>query len=68
MAELAKLIGVAPDVLENTVKSFNAACVEGTFKPLETDGLATRPDMFHEIELGPSNCGGAVSRLSDDLR
>ena len=42
LAELAKLIGVAPDVFENTVKSFNAACVEGTFKPLETDGLATK--------------------------
>ena len=42
LAELAKLMGVAPDVFENTVKSFNAACVEGTFKPLETDGLATK--------------------------
>ena len=42
LAELAKLIGVPGEKLESTVASFNAACVEGTFKPSETDHLATR--------------------------
>ena len=39
---LAKLIGVPAQTLERTVAEYNAACVDGAFKPLELDGLATR--------------------------
>jgi len=42
IAGLAKLIGVPAQSLERTVAEYNAACVDGTFKPLELDGLATR--------------------------
>lgn len=40
---LAKQIGVPGDALKQTVDAFNAATVEGAFKPLEVDGLATAP-------------------------
>jgi tricarballylate dehydrogenase len=42
LAELAGRIGVPADALEATVRAYNAACVEGPWKPLELDGLATR--------------------------
>jgi tricarballylate dehydrogenase len=42
LAELAQRIGVPADALEATVREYNAACVEGQWKPLELDGLATR--------------------------
>jgi tricarballylate dehydrogenase len=42
LAELAKAIGVPADALEATVREYNAACVQGEWKPLELDGLATR--------------------------
>jgi tricarballylate dehydrogenase len=42
LAGLAKLIGVPAAALEKTVADYNAACVPGTYKPLELDGLATR--------------------------
>lgn len=41
LSELARLIDVDPSVLEETVATYNAACGNGTFKPLEKDGLAT---------------------------
>jgi tricarballylate dehydrogenase len=41
IAELADRIGVPADRLEATVAGYNAACREGTWKPLELDGLAT---------------------------
>jgi tricarballylate dehydrogenase len=42
LAELAQHIGVPADALEATVREYNAGCVEGPWKPLELDGLATR--------------------------
>jgi len=42
VAELAQRIGVPAEALEATVREYNAACVEGEWKPLELDGLATR--------------------------
>ena len=41
IAELAREIGVPPEALGKTIAAFNAACPEGTFKPLEADGLRT---------------------------
>ncbi len=38
---LAEKLGLAPDRLVATVENYNAACVDGPFKPLEVDGLAT---------------------------
>jgi tricarballylate dehydrogenase len=40
--ELAARIGVPADMLEQTVRAYNAACVEGAFDPLTLDGLATK--------------------------
>ncbi len=42
IAELANKLKVPADVLEKTVRDYNAACVSGTFKALELDHLATR--------------------------
>lgn len=42
LAELAGKLGTPVDTLEQTVKTYNATCVSGTFKPLELDHLATR--------------------------
>jgi len=42
IAELAGRIGVSAPALEATVKGYNAACVDGEWRPLEVDGLATR--------------------------
>lgn len=41
LEELAAKIEIDPVELKRTVEAFNAACPEGTFKPLETDGLRT---------------------------
>jgi tricarballylate dehydrogenase len=40
--ELAAKIDLPAVALARTVGAYNAACGEGTFKPLELDGLATR--------------------------
>ena len=40
--ELAAAIGVAADALEHTVSSYNNACRDGVWRPLELDGLATQ--------------------------
>jgi tricarballylate dehydrogenase len=40
--DMAVALGVPGDALEATVATYNAACVPGTFKPLEADRLATR--------------------------
>ncbi len=40
--ELANKLAMPSDALAATVDEFNAATVEGQFKPLELDGLATR--------------------------
>jgi tricarballylate dehydrogenase len=42
IAALAGALGLPADRLVATVDGYNAACVEGTFKPLEEDGLATQ--------------------------
>ncbi|HTE15815.1 MAG TPA: FAD-dependent oxidoreductase [Burkholderiales bacterium] len=42
IAELAGKLNIPVTTLENTVNRYNAACVTGTFKPLEIDHLATR--------------------------
>lgn len=42
LPELAQKLGLPPDALVRTVEKFNAATVEGTFRPLEIDGLSTR--------------------------
>lgn len=39
--QLAGTLGLPADVLAETVASYNAACGDGMFKPLEKDGLAT---------------------------
>lgn len=41
--ELSKKLGLDHDVLWATIEGYNAACVEGNFDPLVTDGLATGP-------------------------
>ena len=46
LAELAQRIGVPVDRLEQTIAQYNAACVDGAFDPLRTDGLATRPGYW----------------------
>jgi len=42
LAELARAIGVDATALEQSVATYNAACVDGEFAPLRADGLATR--------------------------
>jgi tricarballylate dehydrogenase len=42
IAALAGALGLPADTLVATVDGYNAACTEGTFKPLEEDGLATQ--------------------------
>jgi tricarballylate dehydrogenase len=42
VAELARAIGLRPEALEATVEAYNAACMEGEWKPFELDGLATQ--------------------------
>lgn len=42
LEDLAQTLGMPADALTATVDEFNAATVEGQFKPLELDGLATR--------------------------
>ena len=42
VAELAGKLKVPADMLEKTVREYNASCVAGTFKALELDHLATR--------------------------
>lgn len=39
---LAQALGLPADALAATLAEYNAACVDGEFKPLEKDGLATR--------------------------
>jgi len=43
LAALAAKIGVPADALARTVADFNAACGDGRFDPLATDGLKTAP-------------------------
>ncbi len=40
--DLARAIGLRPEVLEATVAAYNVACRPGAWKPLELDGLATQ--------------------------
>jgi len=40
--ELAPRLGIAPDVLDETVAGYNKACRPGEFKPLVLDGLTTQ--------------------------
>ncbi|MFV0491143.1 MAG: FAD-dependent oxidoreductase [Pseudorhodobacter sp.] len=42
MEALADKLGLPAANLRQTVDSYNAACVEGDFKPLEKDGLSTQ--------------------------
>jgi tricarballylate dehydrogenase len=58
VSELAAKIGIPADMLSATIDAYNAACVEGTFKPLEKDGLAT-------LGLTPpkSNWARAIDRV-----
>ena len=42
IAELAVKLEIPKDVLEATVRDYNSACVEGDWRPLELDGLATQ--------------------------
>jgi len=42
LVELAQALDIPPDALLATVQAYNAACVPGEWRPLETDGLATR--------------------------
>jgi tricarballylate dehydrogenase len=42
LADLAEKIGLPAEALSATVDGYNAACIEGEFKPLEKDSLATQ--------------------------
>jgi tricarballylate dehydrogenase len=42
LSELAGKLNIPAATLEHTIRTYNAACVKGTFKPLELDHLATR--------------------------
>ncbi|MCO5090938.1 FAD-dependent oxidoreductase [Bosea sp. (in: a-proteobacteria)] len=53
MEDLATLIGVPAKPLMATIEAFNAACVDGVFKPLEVNGLAT-------VGLSPAKSNWAV--------
>ena len=50
IAALARAIGVPERALVQTVEEYNRACVQGEYKPLQLDGLATRG-----LEPGKSN-------------
>ena len=41
LTELAGKIGVVPEMFEQTVRAYNAACQSGVFDPVKLDGLAT---------------------------
>jgi tricarballylate dehydrogenase len=41
LAALAAKLGVPPEILEQTVAEYNAACRPGSFSPTRTDGLST---------------------------
>jgi tricarballylate dehydrogenase len=43
--DLAAKLGMPGDALAATVAAYNAACPDGVFKPLEADGLRTRPGL-----------------------
>jgi tricarballylate dehydrogenase len=43
LAELAEKLGIDAAELAATMEAYNAACSAGSFKPLELDGLATKP-------------------------
>ena len=40
--ELAKIINVPPERMEQTIQAYNSACQPGTFDPLRLDGLCTK--------------------------
>jgi len=42
LEDLAQKMGVPWETLSDTIEDYNAACQEGEFKPLETDGLGTK--------------------------
>ncbi|WP_417623131.1 FAD-dependent oxidoreductase [Parasphingorhabdus sp.] len=42
IADLSRKMGLPAEALSATISAYNAACVEGLFKPLEKDGLATQ--------------------------
>ena len=68
-AELARKIGLAPEVLVHTIEQFNAACRDDVpFDPTRLDGKKT-----HGLPIPKSNWAirienGAVSRLSGHVR
>jgi tricarballylate dehydrogenase len=41
LAELATKIGIDPATLQRTIAAYNAACRDGSFRPLEIDNLST---------------------------
>lgn len=43
LPELARKLGIDAQPLIATIEAYNAACPAGAFKPLEIDGLATKP-------------------------
>lgn len=57
--ELAAKLGIAPEVLEQTVAKYNNACQPGEYKPLELDALAThgltprKSNWAHPLDLPP---------------
>ena len=59
MRELAPKLGIAPEILEQTVAEYNQACRPGQFKPLVVDGLATqgltprKSNWAHPLDRGP---------------
>jgi tricarballylate dehydrogenase len=59
IVELAAKLGIAPEILAQTVAEYNKACRPGAFKPLVLDGLAThgltprKSNWAHPLEKAP---------------
>jgi len=64
---LAKAIDVSAETLKRTVETYNAACVEGEFRALELDGLATKglsppkSNWARPIDKGPYHAYPIIS-------
>lgn len=64
---LAEAIGVSTETLKETVASYNAACVDGEFRALELDGLATKglsppkSNWARPIDKGPYHAYPIIS-------
>jgi len=69
LQELAAKLGIAPDILQATVKEYNAACRPGEFNPRDLDGLATtgltppKSNWARPIDVGPYKAYPIISSI-----